>query len=89
MAKNPTLSRLHQSAWYARTRNAPVRWRACLEKRHTYKRARRDGPPVGSQPRPVSKPPPEDPEQRQAEGVTWTAFCEAHIAGLESQASST
>jgi len=87
MAKNPTLNRLHQRAWYARTRNDPERWRAFMEKRRAYKRARRDGQSVRSQPRPVSKPPAEEPEQPQAEEVTWASFCEALIAGVEPEVS--
>lgn len=81
MSKNPQLNRAHQKAWYSRTRQDPVRWRAFLEKRRAYKQARRDGQPVRSRPRPVSNPPANEPEQPQAEGITWASFCEA--AGLQ------
>ena len=43
MAKNPQLNRAHQKAWYSRTRQDPVQWRAFLEKRRAYKQARREG----------------------------------------------
>lgn len=43
MSKNPLLNRAHQKAWYARIRHDPERWRVFLEKRRTYKQAKRDG----------------------------------------------
>jgi hypothetical protein len=87
MAKNPSLNRIHQRAWYARTRRDPERWRAFLEKRRAYKQARRNTEQTASFPKAQPKASRNAAESPPASDITWASLFGAIVTGLEAEAS--
>jgi hypothetical protein len=89
MAKNRTLNRAHQKAWYDRTRNDPVRWRAFLERRKNYKHMKRSAEQATTvrKVRPAAIDHRDRAEEPLADEITLASFYGALIAGLDSEAS--
>ncbi len=85
MAKNPTLNRIHQRAWYVRTRQDPVQWRAFLAKRRAYKQARRNSEQTRSMPivEPRDERTADIVEEPHPQTVAWALFYEALVAGVQ------
>jgi hypothetical protein len=85
MAKNRTLNRAHQKAWYDRTRSNPARWRAFLERRNNYKRMKRRAEQATTvrKVRPAAIDHRDGAEEPLADEITWAFFYGVLIAGLD------